>query len=175
MKLAIWEMFDYHTYMKKLLYRFMASVFALWCFSISSFVFSNNSFQLIPEADNETAADAVSKALLEVKPEESFRDVYNSGAKRLENDLGAQIRAWVFSRNSILQIGVYILRFVMQLALVVGSAMLIRSWYTYALVALWAREKPEEASKAIKNALIWLFIISISYTLIRLLQMAFLS
>lgn len=140
-----------------------------------NFVLANNSFQLIPESNDVEAGKTAISWLLNINTDEDFRDKYNAEAKKNQNDLGQQIQTWIFSRNSILQIGVYILRFIMQLALVIWAAMIIKSGYTYALAAMGAQDKPEEVSKPIKNAVIWLFIISISYTIIKLLQMAFLS
>ena len=150
-------------------------VFLAWTFSHT---FANNSFQLIPEsksAASEAKADQLSQKLLSWWSEQDFRDEYNKWANELKWDLGAQIRSWIFSRDSVLNVGVYILRFIMQIALVIGAAMIIKSGYTYVLAAMWASDKPEDVSKPIKNALIWLFVISISYTIIKLLQMAFLS
>ncbi|MBP7007621.1 hypothetical protein KBB05_02625 [Patescibacteria group bacterium] len=54
-------------------------------------VFANNSFQIIPEAENSTKADEVSKGLIEIKTDEDFWDKYNSGADNLK--LGDQIRS----------------------------------------------------------------------------------
>lgn len=141
----------------------------------SSTIFANNSFQIVPEADNKQAADNVSNGLINIKAEENFWDNYNSGAKSLDKDLGGQIRSWVFSWNSILNIGAYILRFIMQISLVIGSLMVIKSWYEYSMSAWWVKDGDKNFHSAIKNALIGLLVISLSYTIIKLLQMAFLS
>lgn len=155
--------------------KFLVLCAGIWLLSISSsFLHANNSFQLIPESNNEQKADNISQWLLETKPEEDFRDKYNKGAKELQGDLGGQIRAGVFSRSSILQIGVYALRFMMQLALVIGSAFVIRSGYQYAWFALGFGD-PKKWPSYIKNAAIWILIISLSYAIIKLLQMAFLN
>lgn len=162
--------------MKKIIWLCLLCAFSLT--SISGSVFANNSFQLIPEAKNaasQNKADELSAKLISWWSEQDFRDEYNKWANELKWDLGAQIRSWIFSRDSVLSVGVYILRFIMQIALVIGAAMIIKSGYTYVLAAMWASDKPEDVSKPIKNALIWLFVISISYTIIKLLQMAFLS
>ena len=76
------------------------------------------------------------------------------GNTKYGNRLAVCMMTGVCGRDVILDVGVYLLRFIMQLALVVGAAMLIWSGYSYVLVAIGAQEKPEEASKAIKNALI---------------------
>lgn len=162
--------------MKKIIWLcLLCIVFLAWIFGSIS---ANNSFQLVPEAKNKAAedkADELTQNLLSWWSEQNFRDEYNKWANELKWDLGAQIRSWIFSRDSVLNVGVYILRFIMQIALVIGATMIIKSGYTYVLAAMWASDKPEDVSKPIKNALIWLFVISISYTIIKLLQMAFLS
>lgn len=162
--------------MKKIIWlSVLCMLFLAWVFGQIS---ANNSFQLIPESKNaasEKRADELSQKLISWWSEQDFRDEYDKWAKELKWDLGAQIRSWIFSRDSVLNIWVYILRFIMQIALVIWAAMIIKSGYTYVLAAMWASDKPEEVSKPIKNALIWLFVISISYTIIKLLQMAFLS
>lgn len=138
-------------------------------------LFANNSFQIIPESNDTKSWTEAVKALTNLQWDQNFRDEYNKKANENKNDLGQQIQTGIFSRNSILDIWVYILRFIMQIALVIGAAMIIKAGYTYALAAMWAQDKPEEVSKPIKDAFIWLFIISISYTIIKLLQMAFLT
>ncbi len=153
----------------------MRTIFIVFCSILccGSMVFANNSFQIIPEAENSTKADEVSKGLIEIKTDEDFWDKYNSGADNLK--LGDQIRSWAFSWKSVLDIGVYVLRFIMQIALVIGSAMVIKSWYEYALTARGVKDGDKNFHSAIKNALIGLLVISLSYTIIKLLQMAFLS
>ncbi len=148
---------------------------ALAVISLTSlFVSANNSFQLIPESRNAQAATDAAKRLLQTKPEEDFRNNYNKEAKGLQGDLWGQIRSWIFSRNSILQLAVYALRFMMQLALVIWSGFVIRAWYQYAGFALGFGD-PKKWPSYIKNAAIGILIISLSYSIIKLLQMAFLN
>jgi hypothetical protein len=74
-------------------YIFFSPLFALF---LPFTTHSENSFQLIPAAqteENKDKADALAEKLLEVPPEKSFWDEYNKGAKDLQGDLGAQIRA----------------------------------------------------------------------------------
>lgn len=155
--------------------KFLVLCFGVWLLGVSSsLLYANNSFQLIPESNNEQKADGIAEWLRKVKPEEDFWDKYNKWAKELQGDLGGQIRAGVFSRSSILQIGVYALRFMMQLALVIGSAFVIRAGYQYAGFALGFGD-PKKWPGYIKNAAIGILIISLSYAIIKLLQMAFLN
>lgn len=166
-------MLYYTQYMKKIIWFITLIILTLvW---LSSALFANNSFQIIPESNDPKAWTDAVKELTTLQWDKNFRDEYNKKANENKSDLGQQIQTGIFSRNSILDIWVYILRFIMQIALVIGAAMIIKSWYTYALAAMWAQDKPEEVSKPIKNALIGLFVISISYTIIKLLQMAFLN
>jgi hypothetical protein len=71
----------------------MRTIFIVFCSILccGSMVFANNSFQIIPEAENSTKADEVSKGLIEIKTDEDFWDKYNSGADNLK--LGDQIRS----------------------------------------------------------------------------------
>ena len=164
--------------MKKFLLLSLGILFWLW---LGSIIHANN-FQIIPEVD-EDKQDVVDQQISQpLLSGDNFWDNYNKALDKVNKEpkkygdkLAVCMRTGVCGRDVLLDVGVYLLRFIMQLALVVGSGMLIWSGYTYVLVAMGAQEKPEEASKAIKNAIIWLFIISISYTLIKLLQMAFLS
>lgn len=165
--------FDYTENMWKYIYSIC--IFLVWSV-LSSMVFANNSFQLVPESNNKTAGEQAISGLLNQWSDENFWDKYNAQANANKDDLGQQIQTGIFSRNSVLLIAVYVLRFIMQLAVVIWAGMLIKSGYTYALVAMGGVDKKEQSvSKPIKDALIWLFIISISYTIIKLLQMAFLS
>jgi hypothetical protein len=164
--------------MKKFLLLSLGILFWLW---LGSIIHANN-FQIIPEVD-EDKQDVVDQQISQpLLSGDNFWDNYNNALNKVSKEpkkygdkLAVCMRTGVCGRDVLLDVGVYLLRFIMQLALVVGAGMLIWSGYSYVLVAMGAQDKPEEASKAIKNAIIWLFIISISYTLIKLLQMAFLS
>lgn len=120
-----------------------------------------NNFQLIPEVDEDKQA-AVDKDISQpLLSGDNFWDNYNKALndvnkqpKKYGDKLAVCMRTGVCGRDVLLDVGVYLLRFIMQLALVVGAAMLIWSGYSYVLVAMGAEDKPEEATKSIKNAII---------------------
>jgi hypothetical protein len=127
---------------------------------LGSIIHANN-FQIIPEVD-EDKQDVVDQQISQpLLSGDNFWDNYNKALDKVNKEpkkygdkLAVCMRTGVCGRDVLLDVGVYLLRFIMQLALVVGSGMLIWSGYTYVLVAMGAQEKPEEASKAIKNAII---------------------
>lgn len=127
---------------------------------MGSIIHANN-FQIIPEVD-EDKQDVVDQQISQpLLSGDNFWDNYNKALDKVNKEpkkygdkLAVCMRTGVCGRDVLLDVGVYLLRFIMQLALVVGSGMLIWSGYTYVLVAMGAQEKPEEASKAIKNAII---------------------
>ncbi|HMY80609.1 MAG TPA: hypothetical protein PK048_02075 [Candidatus Absconditabacterales bacterium] len=139
-------------------------------------------FQLVPAVDDSQTQqlDQATKNLTELKPGENFWDKYNqeqakiAGNKKV-SQLAACVRTGICGREVILDLGVYILRFIMQLALVIGALMIIKSGYEYAMTAFGVKDGEKNFHSSIKNALIGLFVISISYTIIKLLQMAFLN
>lgn len=127
---------------------------------MGSIIHANN-FQIIPEVD-EDKQDVVDQQISQpLLSGDNFWDNYNKALDKVNKEpkkygdkLAVCMRTGVCGRDVLLDVGVYLLRFIMQLALVVGSGMLIWSGYSYVLVAMGAQEKPEEASKAIKNAII---------------------
>lgn len=127
---------------------------------MGSIIHANN-FQIIPEVD-EDKQDVVDQQISQpLLSGDNFWDNYNNALNKVSKEpkkygdkLAVCMRTGVCGRDVLLDVGVYLLRFIMQLALVVGSGMLIWSGYSYVLVAMGAQEKPEEASKAIKNAII---------------------
>ncbi len=127
---------------------------------MGSIIHANN-FQIIPEVD-EDKQDVVDQQISQpLLSGDNFWDNYNNALNKVSKEpkkygdkLAVCMRTGVCGRDVLLDVGVYLLRFIMQLALVVGAGMLIWSGYSYVLVAMGAQDKPEEASKAIKNAII---------------------
>lgn len=88
-----------------------------------------------------------------------------------KGDLGAQFASGAFTWNTILNYVVYLVRFLSQIALVIGAAMIVVSGYKYATAAFTG--KPA-GSGDVKNAIIGVLIVIFSYALIRILTEAFL-
>lgn len=156
----------------------------LWLGFISDMTYASNSFQIIPEPRADSQAD-IDKAIsdlnsvydqskIESEWKTDFWTEYNEAWKNLDGDLGAQLKTGIFTWESLLNIGTYIIRFLMQIAMVIWAWFIIRWWYQSVLVAFGAG-KADEWRKYIKNIFIWVVIIAFSYTIIQLLVMAFLS
>lgn len=128
-----------------------------------------NDFEIIPESDTDVSQDVkdVSNA------GGSVRDQLNKKADKYEKDqdLGAQFASGAFTWNTILNYVVYLVRFLSQIALVIGAGMIVWSGYKYALAAFTG--KPA-GSGDVKNAIIGVLIVIFSYAIVRILTEAFL-
>lgn len=145
---------------------------------------ATNSFQIIPEPLN-TSQGKINEALNAVNNIYSNQNlvswnrtdlwsVYNEKAKSLNGDLWAQIKTGMFTRESLLNIASYIIRFLMQIAMVIWAWFIIYGGYRAAMIWFgWGNA--EDRRKSIKNIIVWTAIIAFSYTIIKLLVMAFLS
>lgn len=130
-----------------------------------------NDFSIVPETQDGTNVEQdvedVSKA------GGSVWDVLNYKAQNYEEkgDLGAQFASGAFTWNTLLNYVVYLVRFLSQLALVIGAGMIIVAGYKYAAAAFTGKEA---GSGDVKNAIIGVLIVIFSYALIRILTEAFL-
>jgi hypothetical protein len=68
----------------------------------------------------------------------------------------------------------YLLKLWTQLTMLIGLFMIIYAGYNYALSAFW-KDESADGQKKIKNVMIGIFIISISYWLYRLIDYTFLQ
>lgn len=154
--------------MKKVLSLAFVSGFVLSVFTPVVFAVENN-FEIIPESKTNVSTDVeeVGKAGGHV------RDTLNQKAKKYEGsgDVGAQFASGAFTWNTILNYVVYLVRFISQIALVIGAFMIIRAGYKYAAAAFTG--KPA-GSEDIKNAIIGILIVVFSYAIIKILTEAFL-
>lgn len=103
-----------------------------------------------------------------------LRTEYNQWAKSLDGDLWAQIKTGMFTWESLLNIATYVIRFLMQIAMVIWAGFIIRWWYQSVMVA-FGSGSADNWRKYIKNIFVWVVIIAFAYTIIQLLTMAFLS
>ena len=152
----------------------------IWLFLL---FFCNNiamaiDFEIIPAASwttNETVLQDIKNVHTSTSSTPSkkhFWDVYNKGAKSMDNDIGWQIKSGVMSRNTILNYAAYIIRFVSGLGMVVGAAMVIYAGYRYVMAAFGGKEP---SSSIIANVVQWLLVIIFSYAIMRVLIMAFIQ
>ncbi len=150
---------------------------------LTNFIYATNSFQIIPEP-RENSAEKIQEAINNLNNVYStwrsqtgktdFWTEYNKWAESLNWDLWAQLKTGMFTWESILNIGVYFIRFLMQIAMVIWAWFIIRWWYQSVMVAFWWGSA-DNRRKYIKNIFAWVVIIAFSYTIIKLLVMAFLS
>ena len=84
-----------------------------------------------------------------------------------ELDLGTQFATWIFSWNSIKLYAAYIIRFLLQIGLLIGAVMIIVAGYKYA-TAVYKWSDPWK--KDILNAIVGVLVIIFSYAIIRILQ-----
>ena len=154
--------------MKKILF----SIFALSVSVLPALTFAlQNNFEIIPEADPDSNVSAdveeVSKA------GGSVWDRLNSKANKYEDkqDLGAQFASGAFTWNTLLNYVVYLVRFLSQIALVIGAGMIVWSGYKYAAAAFTGKAAD---SGDVKNAIYGVLVVIFSYAIMRILTEAFL-
>lgn len=161
--------------MKKFTIIIIALFAALWLV----FYFWQNTFatsiEIIPKAENSDPWDIVDcVAGKGTKADCTKWTVWSRYNKELtkpknELDLWTQFATWIFSWNSIKLYAAYILRFLLQVGLLIGAGMIIISGYKYATaVYKWS----DPGKKDIINAIVWVLVIIFSYAIIRILQAA---
>lgn len=98
---------------------------------------------------------------------------YNEEADRLENDLWTQLATGVMNRNTLLNYMVYVIKFLSQLGIFIGAAMIIYAGYLYATQVFgWEVNK---ANTAIKHAIIWVIVITFAYAILKIFTAMFLG
>jgi hypothetical protein len=104
---------------------------------------------------------------------EHVRDTYNKKADELKNDVGTQIASGVMTRDTILNYGVVLLKFLSQAGILIGALMFIYTWYQYVMSVITGDWTPW--NKNIKQAIYGILIIIFSYAIMRILTRAFLT
>lgn len=108
----------------------------------------------------------------------SVRDRYNAQAEKYDGtanrnnrDIGACFASGIFSWNCVLDYLVYIIKFLSEVALLIGAIMIMWAWYKYA-TAVFSWKSPD--MWIVKNAIIWVLIVIFSFAIIKALSSAFL-
>lgn len=78
-----------------------------------------------------------------------------------------QFATGVMTRDTILDYAVYIMKFLWQLALLVGAVMLVYFWYQKA-IAKWT-------NSALVHLIIWIFVVIFAYVIIRTIWYMFIA
>jgi len=80
----------------------------------------------------------------------------------------------VVTRDTILLMLIQVVKFIANMALVVGAAMIIYAGYIY-VMAVYAGDNTSKANEAIKDAALGIVIVIFSYAIQRIVTQAFLS
>lgn len=145
---------------------FFVAIFVWWTFA--------QTLQIIPEAKpNSNVWNTVEKIGVWWK----VRDQYNKAASEYQKtgDLWAQMASWVFTWDTLLDYLVYLVKFASQAGLFIWACFIIYAGYLYATSIFtgdsWAASS---GNKAIKNAIIWVILITFSYAIMKAITSAFL-
>ena len=101
-------------------------------------------------------------------------DNYNREADRLNGNLGDQFASGIMTRDTLIQYIIYLVRFVSQIALVIGAVMIIYAWYVYA-ISIFSGGDAAKGNTAIKYAIYGIIVVASSYAIMRILISAFLT
>lgn len=151
------------------LFRFLLSIYLF--LSLSLFVSAQN-LEIIPEANRDTVVEDVQRI------SENWwhvRDVYNKtlSGDYGKRDLADQLSSWIMDRETILDYFARFVRYLSELGIFVGACFIVYAWYIYA-TAVFMEGKVEKAKTAIKNAILWVVIITFSYAIMKAVMAAFL-
>lgn len=155
--------------MKKL---FLIIVFSFAFLGLSWYASAvENTFDIIPKTETDVSSDVTEVG----KAGGGVWDKLNEKAKKYEenDDIGAQFASGAFTRNTLLNYVIYLVRFLSQIALVIGAGMIVVAGYKYAQAAFGGGVG--KASEDIKNAIIGVLIVIFSYAIMRILTEAFLT
>ena len=123
-------------------------------------------FNIIPEITEEETSK-VNDAIKEIwQTWWEVRDKYNKKAKEWDNDPSKQIASWIMTRDTIMDYIVFVVKFLSQLGLLVGTWFIMFAWYKYMLSVFNWWKTPTET---IKNAIIWVIIVIFSYAIMKIL------
>lgn len=153
--------------MKKLLLILLTIIVITWTQTILA-----QDFEIIPQAETNvwSDVDAIWNAWGKV------REAYNKQAESYQQwgKIWSAFASGVFTRSTILDYLVYLIRFLSQAWLLVWAAMIIYAWYIYASSSFtwWDAWKWK---KAITNAIIWVLVIVFSYAIMKIVTSAFIS
>jgi len=77
------------------------------------------------------------------------------------------------NRNTLIDYFVYVVRFMSQMALLIGACMIIYAGYKYAMASFG--DETGSGNEAIKNAVIGILVVIFAYAIIRILTIAFIK
>lgn len=154
------------------------------CLCVSIFAMphthATDTFNVIPESQQDP--DKIGQDIDDVSglgasgSKGSVRDRYNQKADEYAKskkgpDTGSMFATGIFTRDGILDYVVYAIRFLSQIALIVGAGMIIWSGYKYASASFTGKDP---GTGDIKNAVLGVLVVIFSYAIIKALSAAFL-
>jgi len=135
---------------------------------------TSNSFFVIPEQSSDgTVIDAVRSVS---SGDGTVRDRYNQQADGLGNNLGDQFASGIMTWDTLIGYVVYLVRFLSQIALVIGAIMIIYAGYIYATgIFSSSGDGAAAGNKALRYAVEGIVVVASAYAIMRILTSAFLS
>ena len=133
-------------------------------------VFAQSNLEIAPKVDQGKLWDINSK-IQDPNNSKHVWDIYDDQASGLNT--AEQIASGVMTRNTILDYGVLLLKFLSQAWLLVGALMFIYTWYKYIMSVITGDGEPSKDN--IKYAIYGILIIVFSYAIMRILTRAFLT
>ncbi len=133
---------------------------------------TSNQFFIIPAETTgvQTSIDSITQGT-----EGTVRDRYNTQADVLSNELWSQFASGIMTRDTLIQYVIYLVRFLSQLALVIGAVMIVYAWYIYATgIFTSSGDGAAAGNKAIRYAIQGIVIVASAYAFMRILTSAFL-
>lgn len=155
---------------KTLIIWFLWTIFTLNF--VCGFTFAQESFSIIDEASSGWKVESDVEKVWSWWW--SVWDNYNAIAESMdtEADLWNQLASWIMTWDTLLRYAVKLVRRLSQIWLLAWATMVLYAWYLYATEVFMS--KSWEGNKAIKNAIIWVLVISFSYAIMKLITSAFL-
>ncbi len=129
-----------------------------------------NDFLIIPESEKPSEIGTIVQDIWSQWG--AVIDRYNAQAEK-NTDIGTAFATGVFTRDTILDYLVYLIRFISQLGILIGWVMIIYAGYIYA-TAVFNDNNISKAKDAISKAILWIIIITFSYAIVRVVTRAFL-
>lgn len=129
--------------------------------------------EILPKA--EWSISEINDRITKNEDGQHVRDTYNdiaSNALAWPDKVDEQIASGVMTRDTIIDYGVLLLKFLSQIGLLIGGLMIIFAGYKY-IMSVFSWDAPD--SWLVKNAIVWVLVIIFSYAIIRILTRAFLT
>lgn len=151
---------------RRLLY-LLASIVVVW----NGIAFAQSDdwsdLQIIPEVDKNLLHDTQNYIIH--WNNWTVRDRFNERASNLETK--EQIVSGVMTRDTLLDYGAIVLKFLSQVWITIGAVMFIVVWYQY-ITSVISGSSPQP--DLIRKAIIWVLVIIFSYAIMRILTLALL-